>query len=70
MGEVYRARDPRLSREVAIKLLPERFTADASRLLRFEREARAAGQLNHPAILTVHDIGRHEGVPFVVAELL
>src|SRR5262245_53283788 len=57
MGEVYRARDPRLSREVAIKILPSDYSADADRLRRFEQEARAAGMLNHPNILTIHDIG-------------
>ena len=57
MGEVYRARDPRLGREVAIKLIPETFATDASRLHRFEQEARAAGQLNHPNILAVYDVG-------------
>jgi hypothetical protein len=70
MGEVYRARDPRLDRDVAIKLLPESFAADASRLRRFEQEARAAGQLNHPNILTVYDVGTHAGAPYVVSELL
>ncbi len=57
MGEVYRARDPRLGREVALKLIPETFATDASRVSRFEQEARAAGQLNHPNILAVYDIG-------------
>ncbi|MDQ5857392.1 MAG: protein kinase [Acidobacteriota bacterium] len=70
MGEVYRARDPRLGREVAIKLIPESFAKDASRLHRFEQEARAAGQLNHPNILTVYDVGTHHGAPYVVSELL
>ena len=70
MGEVYRARDPRLGREVAIKLIPETFAKDASRLHRFEQEARAAGQLNHPNILTVYDVGTHQGAPYVVSELL
>ena len=70
MGEVYRARDPRLGREVAIKLIPETFATDASRLHRFEQEARAAGQLNHPNILTVFDVGTHEGAPYIVSELL
>ena len=70
MGEVYRARDPRLGREVAIKLIPETFSKDASRLHRFEQEARAAGQLNHPNILTVFDVGTHQGAPYVVSELL
>ena len=70
MGEVYRARDPRLGREVAIKLLSERLASDASRLLRFEQEARAVGQINHPNILSVFDVSRDAGTPFVVSELL
>jgi Tol biopolymer transport system component len=70
MGEVYRARDPRFPREVAIKLLPAAFADDPSHLARFEREARAAGSLNHPNILTVHDFGREHGVPYLVSELL
>jgi Tol biopolymer transport system component len=70
MGEVYRARDPRLGREVAIKVLPASFSADQSRLRRFEQEARAAGILNHPNITAVYDIGQHEGAPYVVQELL
>jgi serine/threonine-protein kinase len=69
MGEVYRARDPRLEREVAIKVLPEEIS-DRSRLRRFEQEARAAGALNHPNVLDVHDIGTHDGTPYVVSELL
>src|SRR5436309_1640796 len=70
MGEVYRARDPRLGREVAIKLIPESFATDASRLRRFEQEARAVGQLNHPNILAIYDVGLHEGAPYIVSELL
>ena len=70
MGEVYRASDTRLRREVAIKVLPAAFSKDADRLRRFEQEARAAGMLNHPNILTVHDIGTHEGAPYIVSELL
>jgi TolB-like protein/Tfp pilus assembly protein PilF len=70
MGEVYRARDARLGREVAIKVLPAEFSADVDRLRRFEQEARAASALNHPNILTVHDIGTQDGAPFVVSELL
>jgi TolB-like protein/tetratricopeptide (TPR) repeat protein len=70
MGEVYRARDTRLGREVAIKVLPQEYAADADRLRRFEQEARAVGQLNHPNILTVYDIGTHEGAPYIVTELL
>jgi serine/threonine protein kinase len=70
MGEVYRARDPRLGRDVAIKVLPAAFSADADRLRRFEHEARAAAALNQPNILTVHEIGTHEGQPYIVSELL
>jgi eukaryotic-like serine/threonine-protein kinase len=70
MGEVYRARDPRLGREVALKVLPATFSADADWLRRFEQEARAASALNHPNILTIHDIGTHGGSPYVVSELL
>src|ERR1700693_2178571 len=70
MGEVYRARDPRLGREIAIKVLPSSFSGDADRLRRFEQEARAAGILNHPNITAVYDIGQHEGAPYVVQELL
>src|SRR5712692_10197099 len=70
MGEVYRARDPRLGREVAIKVLPASFSQDADRLRRFEQEAKAAGVLNHPNITAVYDIGSHEGAPYVVSELL
>jgi len=70
MGEVYRAKDPRLGRDVAIKVLPASFSTDADRLRRFEQEARAAGLLNHPNITAVYDIGAHEGAPYVVSELL
>jgi Tol biopolymer transport system component len=70
MGEVYRARDARLGRDVALKILPESFTQDADRLHRFEQEARAVAALNHPNILAVFDIGRHSGSPFLVSELL
>src|SRR5438105_1436935 len=70
MGEVYRARDTRLGREVAIKVLPESFSKDPDRLRRFEQEARGASQLNHPNIVTVHDFGTHGGAPYVVQELL
>ena len=70
MGEVYRAKDARLGREVAIKVLPASFSQDADRLRRFEQEAKAAGVLNHPNITAVHDIGTHEEAPYVVQELL
>jgi len=70
MGEVYKAKDPRLGREVAIKVLPASFSQDADRLRRFEQEARAAGVLNHPNITAVYDIGSHEDAPYVVQELL
>jgi serine/threonine protein kinase len=70
MGEVYLARDPKLGREVAIKVLPATFSADAERLARFEQEASAAGALNHPNILSVHDVGTEQGSPYVVSELL
>jgi len=70
MGEVYRARDPRLGRSVAIKVLPASLSKDPDRLKRFETEARAAGVLNHPNITTVYDIGTHDGFPYVVQELL
>src|ERR1700686_4763017 len=70
MGEVYRALDSRLGREVAIKVLPASFAADPDRLRRFELEARATGMLNHPNILAVYDIGTHEGAPYLVTELL
>src|SRR5512138_3483400 len=70
MGEVYRAKDPRLGREVAVKVLPASFSTDADRLRRFEQEARAAGILNHPNITAVYDIGSVDGAPYVVSELL
>ena len=70
MGEVYRARDSRLSRDVAIKVLPRSLADDADRLKRFEREARAAGQLNHPNVMAIHDVGTAGGVPYFVCELL
>jgi Tol biopolymer transport system component len=70
MGEVYRALDARLGREVAIKLLPAAYANDPDRLRRFELEARAASALNHPNILTVFDIGTSDGTPYIVTELL
>jgi len=70
MGEVYRARDSRLGRDVALKLLPASFAADAERLRRFEQEARAVAALSHPNILAIHDIGQHDGAPYLVSELL
>ncbi len=70
MGEVYRARDTRLGRDVAIKVLPVEFAADPERLRRFELEARAVAALSHPNVLAVYDVGTHEGSPFIVSELL
>ena len=70
MGEVYRAKDERLGRDVAIKILPSSFSADPDRLRRFEQEARATGALNHPNVIVVHDTGQHDGAPYVVYELL
>jgi hypothetical protein len=70
MGEVWKARDTRLEREVAIKVLPASFSADPDRLRRFEQEARAAGLLNHPNVTAIFDIGEHDGAPYVVQELL
>jgi Tol biopolymer transport system component len=70
MGEVYGARDSRLGRQVAIKLISDTFAADSSRVRRFEQEARAAGQLNHPNVLAVYDVGIHAGAPYIVSELL
>ena len=70
MGEVYRARDPKLNRDVAIKILPTAFSTDAERLRRFEQEAQATGALNHPNILAIYDVDIHNGSPYVVSELL
>ena len=70
MGEVYKARDTRLNRDVAVKVLPPSFVADEERLRRFTLEAQSAGALNHPNILVVHDVGADNGVPYVVSELL
>jgi len=70
MGEVYRARDPKLNRDVAIKILPEALAADAVALARFEREAQAVAALSHPNILAIHDFGVERGTPYAVMELL
>jgi serine/threonine protein kinase len=70
MGKVYCAFDPRLRREVAIKLLPAHFYADGTRRRRLEQEARAAGALNHPNLLTIFELGSHHDAPFIVSELL
>jgi Tol biopolymer transport system component len=70
MGEVYRARDTRLKRDVAVKVLPGMYSEDPDRLRRFEQEAQAASALNHPNILSIYDFGAHEGAPYIVSELL
>ena len=70
MGEVFRARDTRLAREVAIKLLPASMANDPDWLRRFQQEAQAAGTLNHPNLVTIHDVGTSEGVPYLCMELL
>jgi serine/threonine protein kinase len=70
MGEVYRARDSKLDRDVAIKVLPESVAADPDTLARFEREAKAVAALSHPNILAIHDFGMHEGTAYAVMELL
>ena len=70
MGEVYRARDSRLDRDVAIKVLPELMSSEPDRLRRFEVEAKAAAALNHPNILAVYQLGTYAGVPYLVSELL
>ena len=70
MGEVYRAHDSRLHREVAIKVLPEIMAADRDRIARFEQEARATAALNHPNIVALYDIGSDRGTAYVVSELL
>ena len=70
MGEVYLAHDPKIGRDVAIKVLPADFSADKERLARFEQEAQAAGALNHPNVLAIYDVETHDGSPYVVSELL
>jgi eukaryotic-like serine/threonine-protein kinase len=70
MGEVYRARDTKLGRDVAVKVLPSSLADDSDRLHRFEQEACAAGALNHPNILVIHHVDKHEGAPYIVSELL
>src|ERR1700683_1353410 len=70
MGEVYRARDTRLLRDVALKVLPASFTNDPERLRTFEQEARAVAALNHPNIVSVYDVGTDDGVHYIVSELL
>src|SRR5436190_685645 len=70
MGEVYRASDTRLGREVALKILPESFAREGDRLHRFEQEARAVAALNHPNILAIFDTGQQNGSPYLVSELL
>ncbi len=70
MGEVYRARDTRLGRDVAVKVILTDLARDRERIRRFEQEARAAGALNHPNVCAIHDLGIHDGSPFVVMELL
>jgi serine/threonine protein kinase/Tfp pilus assembly protein PilF len=70
MGEVYRARDTRLERDVAVKVLPDRLVEDAEALARFEREAKAVAALSHPNILAIHDFGQHEAIVYAVMELL
>src|SRR5690349_9411169 len=70
MGEVYRARDRKLDRDVAVKVLPAQLTSNPDALARFEREAKAVAALSHPNILAIHDFGTHEGVSYAVTELL
>src|SRR5438552_8191384 len=70
MGEVWRARDTKLGRDVAIKVLPAAFSENSERLRRFEQEAQAAGALNHPNVLVIFHIGTHQGAPYIASELL
>src|SRR5690349_8352900 len=68
MGEVFRARDHDLHRDVAVKFLPEQFASDPGRLARFAQEARTASSLNHPNIITIHEVGSRDGSPYIVME--
>src|SRR5215467_7536821 len=70
MGEVYRARDTRLAREAAVKVLPAELSGDAERLARFEQEARSASALNHPNIITIYDVGSADSVSYLAMELV
>jgi len=70
MAEVYRARDTRLGREIALKVVNEVLSGDPELVRRFEQEARLAGSLNHPNLVSVHDFGLHDGAPYFVTELL
>src|SRR6266852_5446460 len=70
MGEVYRARDKKLDRDVAVKVLPQSVAADPDTLARFEREAKSVAALSHPNILAIHDFGTHDGISYAVMELL
>jgi serine/threonine protein kinase len=70
MGDVWRARDKRIGRDVAVKVLPEAYGEGDERVQRFEQEARAAGALNHPGLVTIFDVGTTEGAPYIVMELL
>jgi serine/threonine protein kinase len=70
MGEVYKARDTRLNRDVALKILPDSFANDAERLRRFEQETHVVAALNHPNILAIYDVGTRDNSPFLVSELL
>ena len=70
MGEGYRARDSRLDRTVAIKVLPESFASDSERLQRFEHEARVLSALNHPTLLSIYDVGKQERIHYLVSEFL
>jgi serine/threonine protein kinase len=70
MGEVYRARDTRLERDVAVQVLPESLVSDPQALARFDREAKLVAALSHPNILGIHDVGRDNGISYAVTELL